>query len=235
MRVQPAVAAHDWELTYASSEELQQAFERDLKRGRAMVPSSEPRELQSQGVLAIRQTDGNRFELSTTVVWQSPDHSSVGLQFDDWNDARCAELRAFIESPRKRAPNLYDRIRALTLPEQQQMARSGNQSERVALERCYSGSVWESLLQNPNLSAPEVAAIAKKGGLPRPLLSQIAANPSWIAVGEVQRALLTNPRLDQGSVQRVLKAMPRSELQMVMQQSRYSPQIRSLAKRLLEH
>jgi hypothetical protein len=228
------LAVHDWELNFGSSEELGAAFERDFKRGRALVSCAEPRELQSHGVLLIRLVGASSFELPTTVVWQSPDNGSLGLQFDDWTEARCAELRAYIDFPRKRAPNLYDRIRALTLAEQQQMARSGSQAERVALERCYSGSVWESLLQNPNLSPPEVASIAKKGGLPRPVLSQIAANASWIAVPEIQRALLSNPRLDQVGVQRVLKAMPRSELQTVTTQTRYTPQIRSHAKRLLK-
>jgi hypothetical protein len=206
--------SQDWELAFASEEELAVAFERDLKRGRTMVTTAKPSELQAQGVLAI-QRQGGRYELKATVVWRSPDAVTLGLQFDAWDETRVAELQAFVEAAtRKRSNNLYDRVRGLTQPEQQALARTGGQAERVALERCFGGSVWESLLQNPHVTAPEIASLAKKGSLSRPLVAQIANNAAWLAIPEVQRALLTNPRLDSALVPRVLKAMPRAEVQL---------------------
>lgn len=54
--------------------------------------------------------------------------------------------------------------------------------ERVALERAFGGAVWEALLQNPQLTATEVAHIAKNGTLPKPLVGAIVANAGWPAL-----------------------------------------------------
>jgi hypothetical protein len=148
-------------------------------------------------------------------------------------------LRAFVEfedlspSAQGLARNLQERIRVLTLVEQQRMAAGGTLSERVALERMYGPSVWETLLQNPRLTIPEVARIGRKGSLPRPLVEAIAANTSWLAAGEVQRALLSNPRSSSAVVDRVLGRMSRSDLQLVPQQTAYPGAVRQAAKKLL--
>jgi hypothetical protein len=110
------------------------------------------------------------------------------------------------------AVHLHERIRRLSLSEQQRVARGGTLTERVALERAFGPAVWESLLSNPRLTVPEVARIARKGTIPKPLIDAIGANGSWVGAGEVQRALLSNPRTSPGTIQRVLRAMPRTEL-----------------------
>src|SRR5690606_16303807 len=112
-------------------------------------------------------------------------------------------------------------------------ARQCGHAERVALERCFGGAVWEALLQNPQLTGPEVANIAKKGSLPRPVLATIAANAGWVAVPEVQRALLSNPRLDGGAITRVLRTLSRAELARIPRQTRYPARIRNEARKLL--
>jgi hypothetical protein len=43
--------------------------------------------------------------------------------------------------------NLHDRMRSLSPIERTELARLGSLPERVALERCFGGSVWEGLLQ----------------------------------------------------------------------------------------
>ncbi len=90
--------------------------------------------------------------------------------------------------------HLHERIRTLSGPEQLKMAANGTLTERVALERMYGPSVWETLLKNPRMTIPEVARIARKGTLPRTLVEMIGAAAAWLAAGEVQRALLSNPR-----------------------------------------
>jgi hypothetical protein len=135
------------------------------------------------------------------------------------------------DSPRVR--NVYDRVRHMSAREQQQLARSGNLTERIALERCFGGAVWEGLLQNPQLSGPEVAKICKKGNLAKPLLAQVLASGTWLAIPEVQRALLGNPRVNGVELTRVLRAMPRQALQMLQHQSAYRSIVKAEAKKLL--
>jgi hypothetical protein len=132
------------------------------------------------------------------------------------------------------AKTLHARLRHLSLTEQQRLARAGTLQERVMLERMYGPSVWEGLLANTRLTIPEVARIAKKGTLPKPLLDVIAANGAWLAGAEVQRALLSNPRTQGAVLQRVLRALSRTDLARVPQQTAYPMATRMAAKKLIK-
>ena len=58
----------------------------------------------------------------------------------------------------------------------------------------------------------------------------IAANKAWLAVGEVQRALLSNPRSSTVVVQKVLRMMSRADLLLVPHQTAYPVTVRQAAK-----
>jgi hypothetical protein len=133
-----------------------------------------------------------------------------------------------------RAPQLHERMRHLTSAEQQRLATSGTLQERTMLERLYGPTVWEALLASGRLSPPEVARIARKGTVPKPLLEMIGANGAWLASALVQRALLSNPRCPATLAQRVLQSLPRRELALVPQQTAYPMAVRQAAKALLK-
>jgi len=132
------------------------------------------------------------------------------------------------------AKNIHERLRGLTLVQQIKMARDGDASERVVLERMYGKNVWEALLRNPRLTGPEVARIARMGALPRPMIELIVNNGAWLQIPEVRRALLTNPRLGVDHVQRILRLMPKHELKLAPNQSAYSFAVRDAARRMLK-
>lgn len=129
--------------------------------------------------------------------------------------------------------HVHARLRELKGHEIFKVARTGNLTERTALERIYGKTVWEPLLQNQNLTPPEVARIARMGTLPKPLLEMIASHAGWISKSLVRRALLTNPRLSGRALTKVLRALPKNELKAVPQQSAYPYRVREAAKRLL--
>jgi hypothetical protein len=129
---------------------------------------------------------------------------------------------------------LHDRLRGLSLAEQVKMAHAGDQTERMLLERIYGKNVWEPLLRNPRLTAPEVSRIARMGALPRPLLEVIVSNGSWLQIPEVRRALLSNPRLGTDQILRVLRLMPKHELKLASMQTAYPMAVRDAAKRLMK-
>jgi len=130
--------------------------------------------------------------------------------------------------------NVQERLRGLSVVEQLRVARDGTLTERVALERLYGKMVWEALLRNTRVTVPEVARMARMGTMPRPLLELIVANPAWLQVPQVRRALLSNPRLSQEMVHRVLVVLPRDELQLVPQITAYPPSVRMAAKAMLK-
>jgi hypothetical protein len=138
-------------------------------------------------------------------------------------------------APAERGPakTIYDWLRGLSGAEQMKIAREGEVTERMVLERIYGKAVWEALLRNPRLTPPEVARIANMGSLPVPLVDLIVANGAWLANAIVRRALLGNPRLGADAAAKVLRAMPRGELALVPKQTTYSAQVREAARRIL--
>lgn len=136
--------------------------------------------------------------------------------------------------PEPPSASIQDRLRGLSVVEQLRVAREGSLPERVALERLYGKTVWETLLRNTRISIPEVTRLAKLGTLPRPLLELIVGNPAWLQVPQVRRALLTNPRLSQDMVLKVLALLPRAELKLVPQAAAYSPAVRAAAKTMVK-
>lgn len=160
------------------------------------------------------------------LVAPAPMASSAGAGNDD-DDGADRDPAA----PR-RAP-LHERVRNLSVAEQLKLAHQGEQQERILLERLYGKTVWEALLRNPRLTAPEVARIARMGALPKPLLEIIVGNGAWLQVPEVRRALLGNPRLAPEQIVRVLRLLPKHELKLVPAQLAYPAAVRDVARRLL--
>lgn len=128
---------------------------------------------------------------------------------------------------------LHDRVRALDLSERDVMARQGSLPERVALERRYGSSVWEGLLHNPQITTREVLRMAKSTSLPTGLVNLIVANRAWLADGAINQALLNNPRVSGAHLDRVLRALPQTEIQRVAELSSLRMQVRQAAKRLI--
>ncbi len=128
---------------------------------------------------------------------------------------------------------VHERLRGLSLAQQIKRAHSGDLQERILLERFYGKNVWESLLRNPRLTAPEVARIARMGQLPRPLIEIIVGNGAWLQIGEVRRALLANPRLGTDQILRVLRLLPKHELKLAAVQTTYPHAVREAARRML--
>jgi hypothetical protein len=131
-------------------------------------------------------------------------------------------------------PARHERIRKLNATEQQKVARNGTYNDRILLERIYGRGVWEALLHNPKLTLPEVARIARKGTVPRPLLEYIVENASWIQAPIIRRALLSNPRLSGEAIMKLLRLTPKHELKIIHKTTAYSSQVREAARKALE-
>ncbi len=132
------------------------------------------------------------------------------------------------------AKNVTERVRSLNTAQQQKLARSGGQRERVTLERMYGKVVWESLLRNPKLTPPEAGRIARMGTLPIPLMEIIVANRAWLSAPQVRRALLSNPRLKTDMLMTVLRATPKVELKIMPKQMAYPAHVRHAAKKMMK-
>jgi hypothetical protein len=126
------------------------------------------------------------------------------------------------------------RLRKLDVAERLNVARGPNMQDRILLERIYGAVVWEQLLRNPKITVPEVARIAKKGTISRPIVDLIVENEGWINQSVVRRALLSNPRLSPDNATKVLRTLPQRELKLVPKQKAYPALVRAAAQRLLK-
>ena len=149
-------------------------------------------------------------------------------------DTPTALTLAADEAESEETKPLHERLRNLPLHEQVKLAKKGGVTERVLLERTYGKNVWEPLLRNPALTAPEVARIARMGSLPRPLLEIIFGNGAWLQLPEVRRALLSNPRLGTDQIIKLLRMLTKQELKLAAMQTGYSMAVRGQAKTMLK-
>jgi len=154
---------------------------------------------------------------------------------DDELDDACdgAATDEVPEDVQRQAPR-HERLRNLNATQQIKLARKGEMNDRIMLERLYGRGVWEALLQNPKLTLPEVATIARKGSVPRPLLETIVENNAWIQSPLVRRALLTNPRVSSEAILKLLRMTPKHEVRSIWKTTTYSQLVRDTAKKVLE-
>ena len=223
-------------LRHDDADALQQDFEENLRHGRAFVASEVPlEEREPCELVVVHPETGKSQTLPAEVVWLQPGETGggVGLVLRDFGPEELARLEAFVAEGKKQATaNVHERVRGLSAAEQMRCAREGEIAERAALERVYGKAVWEALLDNPRITAPEVARIARKGNIPKPLLERIVANAAWLASGELRRALLSNTRLPGAALDKVLRALPKPELALAARQASYPLPVRQAAKKL---
>ncbi len=215
---------------------------RDLDVGGVFVPGCAIAVLE-ECELVVRR-GATALTVAARVVFV--DGNGAGLELLDRSPAARATLAALARSAppappdddegddgRQLARGPHERLRGLTLVQQQKIASHGELSARIVLERLYGKTVWESLLRNPRVTGPEVARIARMPALPRPLIEHIVGNGGWLQLPEVRRALLANPRLGTDQIVRLLRLLPKPELKLAVLQTSYPHAVRDAAKRLL--
>jgi hypothetical protein len=222
----------------ASVDALRAEIATNLGRGRIFVSGVPTVQVRDACELCIvHPTTGAELRLEAEAVWVKADEpgAGVGLELRLGTDAaqRLAEFPDATADEERVSRNVYERVRSLSSRERELMARQGSLMERVALERTYGSSVWEGLLSNPQLTPPEVMRIAKNGTLPQPLAGAIVSNAGWLAQPEVQRALLGNPRVTGAHLDRVLRAMSRTDLLRLVQTGANRSAVRTAAKKIL--
>jgi hypothetical protein len=250
-------------LRHDSAHELERDFEANLRKGRAFVPGPSSLGERDYCTLRIEPPNGGEpLRVRAEAVWIDAAHGGTGLSFVDFDAGTLQALRAFVARVSEAesrivseraadagselggqtepdadagptARNLHDRIRALEPGERDVMARQGSLPERVALERCYGGSVWEGLLHNPQITPREVLRMARSTSLPGTLINLVVANRAWMSDAAINQALLQNPRLSGAHLARVLEPLPQADVARIAEQSSLRMQVRQAAKRLV--
>lgn len=226
-------------LRFESAQALRDEYEANLKHGRAFVMGARGYEALSPCELVLVHPDSEmEFAVAGEIVMVRDDDvlCGVGIQLLGLDADELARFAAGPSRPSQipgRVANRHEQLRAMSIVDQLKIARQGDLNDRVALERHVGKPLWEALLGNPRITIAEVARIAKKGTVPRPLIEQIVDSGGWIQNSLVRRALLSNPKLTPEGILKVLRATPRPELKLVEKQTAYPNAVRDAARKLL--
>jgi hypothetical protein len=206
---------------------------RDLAAGGVFVPDCAAALLED--VELVIKAGDSELVLVARVVFVNESGAGLELACSAEQKQQLIDLvKPEPDAAKKRfARNVHERLRGLTLVQQIKLAGHGETSERIVLERMYGKTVWDPLLRNPRVTTPEVARIARMGGLPRPLIELICNNGAWLQIPEVRRALLSNPRLGTDQAIRIVRLLPKHELKLACTQVSYPQVVREAAKRVL--
>ena len=219
---------------------LESEIESHLGFGRVFVPGAvDGCERQRCELVLIHPGSGASLRFEAEAVWVKHEEpgTGVGLELASFDVEASKRLRAFAaeekaEKETNPPDDIYARVRSYSTAAQLRAAREGDYSERVALERVYGKAVWDVLLHNRRITAPEVTRMARNRKLPKHLVETITANAGWLASGELRRSLLMNPQVTGASLEKVLRAMPKLELTKVASMPSYPPAVRQAAKRI---
>ncbi len=231
-------------IEFGSAEALVREFEDNLSTGGALAQGARGvQKGQECEIELVHPTSNQTLRLAARVVWvaDEPGTSEVGIAFQDFTREVRRDLSRFVKGSSsippssERAPlNVHERLRGLSSSEQKKVARQGEIHERQVLERIYGKAVWELLLKNPRLTAPEVAHLARMAALPLPLIDLIMAHPSWVRNPQVRRSLLCNRRVGRETITKLLRTMPKGELRLVPKQTAYPTTVRQTAAQMLK-
>ena len=218
---------------------MEQEIESNLAAGRAFVSGRpEVSEHQTCELVLIHPDSGESLKLAAEAVYVKAEEPGVGvgLALTDFGEETVERLRGFAQAKKSKGQetpgDLYSRVRHYTTAEQLRVAREGDYRERVALESVYGRVVWDVLLHNPRITAPEVVRISRSPKLPKHLVETITANASWLAVSSLRRSLLMNTRVTGAALDKVLRATPRAELTLIAKQASYPVAVRQAIKKL---
>ncbi len=117
--------------------------------------------------------------------------------------------------------------------ERVRIARYGNRGARGLVLRSSDRTLMAHLLTNPHISTEEVASLAGNAAIDPAALRRIATNSDWLRSAEVTRNLVCNPKLPMPEVERLLRTLPRDELQRLSKSGRARAAVKqAVAKRL---
>ncbi len=136
---------------------------------------------------------------------------------------------------KQRAPErpLEGRGRPLTLGERRSLARTHRRDRLLLITKDPHPAVVAVLLTNPNVTEPDIVAIAaSRAALPE-TLGLVAEHPKWSVSYAVKRALVQNPRTPLAAAIRIATTLTTQDLKEIAELSILAQPLREHARELV--
>ena len=203
---------------------FRQSVERD---GGALVEVSREPALFEQLKIRVVVNGGPLVELVGQVVHYSP-RGEAALTFDE---AARTELERAGRRLVARASTQMDeepiwaRYQAMSKPERMRLARSGNELERRAVLKDRDVSLHLQVLNNPQLTAKEVAQLIRGGGVSAAFIQKVTERRELMGNPMVVEALVVNPLTPVDIAVRLVERIPLEVARRIARSGNYKPQV----------
>jgi hypothetical protein len=117
----------------------------------------------------------------------------------------------------------------LSMPDRIAVARRGKRAARGLVLKHPDKKLHQFVLQNPELTPQEVAAMVGNPNLDPTMLRRIAGSPEWVRHAAVARALVCHPKMSLPQVTKLLRHLPQAELRRLTRTGR----VRASVKRII--
>ena len=117
----------------------------------------------------------------------------------------------------------------LTFPQKVTVARHGEVAARRMIMKKPEHKIHPFLLQNPKISASEVAAIVSKPGMDPAVVRRVAVTREWTRHASVARALICHSQTTLQQIAQLIERIPDQELRHLVRGGR----VRTAVKRLI--
>jgi hypothetical protein len=114
---------------------------------------------------------------------------------------------------------LYDRVRAMSVPEKRQVALKGGRAERLFILKDPNKTLQSFVLRNPRVTLDEVRALATNRQASAEALKMISENKQWMQTPSIVSGLVRNPKTPSPIAVRLLDKLSMSEIRQLAKAS----------------
>ena len=136
--------------------------------------------------------------------------------------------------PQARTRTLHTRIQSLSAQEKMKLAMTADRTERAIPIRDQLKQIHPYVLRNPYIRQEEVGEYAKYAGLAPAAIKFIAEQLRWMQSPTLRFTLIRNPQIPREVAASIADGLNLNQLRWLMKHSGVRPDIRQVARRILE-
>ncbi|MCA9668211.1 MAG: hypothetical protein KC503_21605 [Myxococcales bacterium] len=122
----------------------------------------------------------------------------------------------------------------LSQPDKIRLARYGKRPARMLIARTQDKMLHTFLLMNPKIGGDEVAVLIGAPNADPSMIKRVIGSPEWLRHTSVARALISNPKLTQQQVVKVMRSVPLDDLRRMARTGRVRASVKREIIKYLE-
>lgn len=190
---------------------------------------------EAEGAEADSKEDSGTGPKEKTDEKEAPDNGPGSEEPEEGaEEDKASSDRIMATLNQQTSENIYFTIRKMPLHQKIVAAKRGNRNIRNILLQEGNKKILQYLIQNPQMSVPEVIQMLKLSSLPLEVIKLISKNSNWSQSEEVKYCLVTNPKTPLPLSLNLLSGLNVHSLAKLAKSGAIKVQLKSNALKLLE-